>query len=54
MPIIAMRPEILVEEVVLDLAEGRVVCDPLVEVEVQVDELLDYRLDLAVEGVVPK
>ena len=46
-----MRAEVLVEEVVLDyFAEGRVVCDPLVEVEVLVDDLLDNLLDLVVEG----
>ena len=48
---VAMGAEVLVEEVVLDhLAEGWVVGDPLVEVEVQIDDLLDDLLDLVVEG----
>ena len=46
-----MRSEVLVEEVVLDhLAEIRVIRDPLVKVEVQVDDLLNDLLDLVVKG----
>ena len=46
-----MSAEIPVEEVVLDcFSEGRIVCDPLVEVKVQVDDLLDSFLHLVVEG----
>ena len=43
--------QVLVEQEVLDrLAEGAVVGDALVEVEVRVDDLLDDVLDLLVEG----
>ena len=46
-----MGAEVLVEKVVLDhFAEGWVIVDPLVEVEVQVDDLLDDLVDLVVEG----
>ena len=48
---VAVRAQVLVEEEVLDrLAEGAVVGDALVEVEVRVDDLLDHVLDLLVEG----
>ena len=46
-----MAPKVLVEEEVLDyVAERPVVGDPLVEVEVRIDDLLDDLLDLVVEG----
>ena len=48
---IAVGAQVLVEEEVLDrLAEGAVVGDALVELEVRVDDLLDHVLDLLVEG----
>src|SRR6266852_1140829 len=47
----AVAAEVLVEEEVLDrLAEGPVVGDPLVELEIGVHDLLDDVLDLLVEG----
>ena len=48
---VAMTAHILVEEEVLQgLAEGRIVRDPLVQVEIGFDDLLDHVFDLVVEG----
>jgi hypothetical protein len=48
--VVAMRAQVLVEQEVLDhFAEGAVVGDALVEVEVGVDDLLDDLFDLVVE-----
>src|SRR5712692_8681860 len=47
----AVAAEVLVKEEVLhSLAEGPVVGDPLVELEIGVDDLLDDVLDLLIEG----
>lgn len=47
----AVAAQVLVEEEVLHrLAEGAIVGDALVELEVRVDDLLDHLLDLLVEG----
>ena len=46
-----VAPDVVVEEEVLQrLAEGRVVGDPLVELEVGLDDLLDLVLHLRIEG----
>src|SRR5262249_49841003 len=48
---IPVGTQVLVEEEVLDrLTEGAIVGDALVELEVRVDNFLDYLLDLLVEG----
>ena len=46
----SMRSEVLVEEVGFDdLTERRVIRNPLVQVEVQVNDFLDDLLDLVIE-----
>ncbi len=48
---LAVAAQVLVEEEVLQrLAEGAIVGDALVEIEVRIDDLLDHVLDLALEG----
>src|ERR1700733_920167 len=48
---VAVRAQVLIEEEVFDrLSESTVVGHALVEVEVRIDDLLDYVLDLLVEG----
>jgi hypothetical protein len=48
---LAVRPEVLIEEEVLDgLTKGAVVGDALVQIEVGVDDLLNDVLDLLVES----
>jgi len=48
-----MRPQVLIEKEILDrLAEGPVVGDALVQVEIRVDDLLDDVLDFLIKGEV--
>ena len=47
----AVAAQVLVEQEILDhLAEGAVVSDALVQVEVGVDDLLDHLVDLVIES----